>query len=810
MKNAIYYKSLGAFIVLLLVPLIYYLPYGTALVWTVVVPIIPVFILIVGYNRWRGLCPLSWFASLSQEIHIVEKKKLGPWFENNYYLLQFTLLTLAFCARFFLLNESGLFLALFFITVFGIAFFVNLFFSGKTWCNYFCPVGVVEKIYCGSNAKLSEQTSACSTCVACKKNCPDIDLENSYWKENLSKQKRIVFYAFPGLVFGFYAYFFALTGSWDYYFDGIWTESNKDLFAQGFYFLPQVPKLIAAPLTLVFFSYLSYLLFNVLENNMHHFKWSRNKDKATRGHIVKMIAAFSAFNIFYLFAGAPAYAHFPLTYAFFHFSVIVISTIVLFKEIHREERFFIQERFAQNILHRWQSTRPPSNNLKEVYYTYSTQEKDYHEKLEMYKATILELVEDGTLTKDDFTVMDRIKDQLGISLPDHKRIIREIQKENANLFDENSRNSVEKTYQLKLYKLYIEEQLEDEIDISDEQFTKIQKQFHITKEEHTHIYHGIIHSNQKLIKQLELHLHKIEWQSDVLQNLPLSSKRSSHYLRFIINTSLNLELTAFIKLMMLIKPDEKTTLSKVLDTKPFLSTNNIKDLQNIVPEYSENLGVLLQLHSLYDNHILDTRAISSIAYALKKDDDYLTSALLFFIYEHPSQESKSINLQTYIDSPNGVISQIATAIFTHDTYMSTIETIAYLQGVPLFSSLHIEDLYLLANSTTKVVFGDQERIVKEGEFGHSLFIITQGIATIEIRKKHEHKFISQVHDGDYIGEISIISKEARTATVTASGYVEALEISEEAFESLMLSNPQISLNVMQNMTKRLIKQKEVL
>lgn len=810
MSNLNFYKLLGAFIVLALVPFIYFLSFGTALIWTVIIPLVPVFILLVGYNRWRGFCPLSWFASFSQNIHLFNKQKLPPWFEKNYYALQFTLLALAFCARFFFLNESGLFLTLFFIAIFATAFLVNLIFAGKTWCNYFCPVGVVEKIYCGSNAKLSELNSACSTCVACKKNCPDIDLESSYWKENLSKQKRAVFYAFPGLVFGFYAYFYAMSGNWDYFFHGVWTEDNYSLLSHGFYFMPNMPKLIAAPLTLAIFSYLSYIIFDLLELAMPYFKWSKDKDKPTHGHMVKMIAAFSAFNIFYLFAGAPAYAQYPEAYGLFHFAIVVISTLVLFKEIHREERFFIQERFAQNILQRWQSHAKPSNNLKEVYYTYSAEEKDYHEKLDMYKATILELVEDGTLTKDDFNVMDKIKDQLGISLPDHKRILREIEKENANLFEENSNNSIEKSYQLKLYKRYLEEQLENGMELNETGLEQMQKQFQVSIHEHKLIYHEVVHSNQKLLQQLEQHLHKIEWQSDLIQNLPLSNKRSAHYLRFVVFTSLEKQLLRFIKLICVIKPELRNSFEMIITDANLLAKQTITKIQNLVPSYADNLNPLLHLASQYDVQTINQRAAISISYALQKEDDYLNSALLFFIYEHQSSESKTINLQPYVQSKNRIISEIATAIFTNETYITTIETIAYLQGVPLFSSLHIEDLYLLANSTSKVVFGDQERIVKEGEYGHSLFIITQGTARIEIRKKHEHKFISQVHDGDYIGEISLISKEVRTATVTASGYVEALEISEEAFESLMMNNPHISLSVMRNMTKRLIKQKEIL
>ena len=67
-----------------------------------------------------------------------------------------------------------------------------------------------------------EGTSQCAPCVACKKHCPDIDLEQGYWKEATEPQRRIAYFAWPGIVIGFYAYFYFAAGDWDYYFGGSW------------------------------------------------------------------------------------------------------------------------------------------------------------------------------------------------------------------------------------------------------------------------------------------------------------------------------------------------------------------------------------------------------------------------------------------------------------------------------------------------------------------------------------------------------------------------------------------------------------
>src|SRR5688500_19172643 len=83
----------------------------------------------------------------------------------------------------------------------------NAIFTGKTWCNCFCPVGVVERIYTDPSSLLPSANSQCVRCTACKKSCPDIDQENNYWRELTASGRRLATYAFPGVVFAFYWYF---------------------------------------------------------------------------------------------------------------------------------------------------------------------------------------------------------------------------------------------------------------------------------------------------------------------------------------------------------------------------------------------------------------------------------------------------------------------------------------------------------------------------------------------------------------------------------------------------------------------------
>jgi polyferredoxin len=89
-------------------------------------------------------------------------------------------------------NGDGYALAIFLLAICVAAIGVGFVFTGKTWCNYVCPVSFVEKLYTEPRGLRDTPNSQCSTCTACRPACPDINEENSYWKEILLPSKRDV------------------------------------------------------------------------------------------------------------------------------------------------------------------------------------------------------------------------------------------------------------------------------------------------------------------------------------------------------------------------------------------------------------------------------------------------------------------------------------------------------------------------------------------------------------------------------------------------------------------------------------------
>ncbi|MBV9957332.1 MAG: 4Fe-4S binding protein, partial [Acidobacteria bacterium] len=343
-------------------------------VWTIVVAALPLFIVLVGYHRWRRLCPLAFFAQIPVRLRIPGTRRASEWLEKRYYYLAFTVFFFSLWLRLVATNGDGHALGIFFILIALAALVTGALFTGKTWCNYVCPLSFIEKIYTEPHGLRKTQNSQCTKCTACKKFCPDINEENGYWKEIESRAKRFVYFAFPGLVFGFYFYYYLQAGTWSYYFGGSWTNEPGVIWraflpghnaqTAGFFFLPAVPRAVAALLTLALCGAVGYLLFSLLERVVGG--WLGRRDAETDGarvrHVMLSLAAFTAFITFYTFAGAPSLWKLPWVFPhLFLITVVLTATLFLMRRLRRTQKGFAEESLARNIIKRWAWTdiQPP-------------------------------------------------------------------------------------------------------------------------------------------------------------------------------------------------------------------------------------------------------------------------------------------------------------------------------------------------------------------------------------------------------------------------------------------------------------------
>ena len=297
--------------------------------WTVLMPIVPLGIVLGGFHAWRGSCPIAAMAafggSLGRAPHW--KSATAKAAASRSLSLPLVLLGAFLVLRLVATNGDGLLLGLLLALLVVLATLTNLIFGGKTWCNQLCPVGVVERVYTDQGALVNQPSSGCAPCTGCTKSCPDLDQQRAFRADRLSEDRRFAFYAFPGLIWGFYFYYWLREGDWQAFFDGRWTRHAFDaelVAGKGFFFWPELPAIVATTLTLVAFSLLSYAAFCALEALFKNAEYP-----ALVRERLLAIAAFVAFNLFYCFAGAPSLRLLPGAPELVAFVIPIVATLVL-------------------------------------------------------------------------------------------------------------------------------------------------------------------------------------------------------------------------------------------------------------------------------------------------------------------------------------------------------------------------------------------------------------------------------------------------------------------------------------------------
>jgi hypothetical protein len=301
--------------------------------WTVLMPIVPLGIVLGGFYAWRRVCPIAAMAAvgarLSNERNAKTKPQLPRLFRSARLSLPLALLCVFLVLRLVATNGDAELLAGLLALLVVLATLTNLIFGGRTWCNQLCPVGVVERVYTDQAPLVNQPSSGCAPCTGCTKSCPDLDQQRAYRSDRLSTDRRFAFYAFPGLIWAFYLYYWLREGDWQAFFDGRWTRHEFDwqlVAGPGFFFWPEMPAIVAATLTLVGFSLVSYAAFAALEA-----LFKKNEYPEIVRERLLAVSGFVAFNLFYCFAGAPSLRLIPGAPRIVAFVIPIVATLVLIR-----------------------------------------------------------------------------------------------------------------------------------------------------------------------------------------------------------------------------------------------------------------------------------------------------------------------------------------------------------------------------------------------------------------------------------------------------------------------------------------------
>jgi hypothetical protein len=109
---------------------------------------------------------------------------------------------------------------------------------------------------------------------------------------------------------------------------------------------------------------------------------------------------------------------------------------------------------------------------------------------------------------------------------------------------------------------------------------------------------------------------------------------------------------------------------------------------------------------------------------------------------------------------------------------------------PLFGDFSEEELVAVIGGLQLRTWEPGDVLITEGEPGDSLFVLTGGVVKAFVRNAAgRNALVREMGEGDFFGEVSILRGIPRTATVTAAGRVEALELDRATLDSISATHP---------------------
>ncbi len=127
-----------------------------------------------------------------------------------------------------------------------------------------------------------------------------------------------------------------------------------------------------------------------------------------------------------------------------------------------------------------------------------------------------------------------------------------------------------------------------------------------------------------------------------------------------------------------------------------------------------------------------------------------------------------------------------------------------LENVPLFSGLSKEALTEIEQHGTVKSYKKNTVVINQDDETYSLYVILSGSVKVFVSGEDGREAVlNHQQAGDYFGDLAMIDKQPRVASVMTMEMSKFMIISREDFLSCLSKNPEIAINLIKPMTSRI-------
>ena len=127
------------------------------------------------------------------------------------------------------------------------------------------------------------------------------------------------------------------------------------------------------------------------------------------------------------------------------------------------------------------------------------------------------------------------------------------------------------------------------------------------------------------------------------------------------------------------------------------------------------------------------------------------------------------------------------------------DVLGYLTNVPLFSACSKKDLALISKHSEHLKIPAGTDMTTEGRIGYEFYVIIDGTATVH----RGGKKINTLGPGDSFGELSLLDRAPRNATVRAETEIDAVLLGQREFNALLDLVPTLAHKLLIGLARRI-------
>ena len=127
-----------------------------------------------------------------------------------------------------------------------------------------------------------------------------------------------------------------------------------------------------------------------------------------------------------------------------------------------------------------------------------------------------------------------------------------------------------------------------------------------------------------------------------------------------------------------------------------------------------------------------------------------------------------------------------------------------LRQIPFFAGLGKRELAQVGQWTTELDVAEGRVLGREGSVAYEFFVIEDGAAEVTVDGRH----LAHLGPGDFFGEIGLLERDRRTATVTATTPLRVIVMLGSEFRAMEREMPEVAQRVRDAIEERLARRAE--